>query len=301
MRSVILLTLAMVFAATSAQSQNLPGFLRGILQPGQGNAPQPPANNAAPAQPAAAPVGRPSIFGDTSLEEEVAMGQQLAGRLLGAAPLVRDDRIQAYVNRVGRWVAAQADRPELRWHFGVIESADVNAFAMPGGFVFITKGLFDRLETESELAGVLGHEVAHVVAGHHLKLYKQSQTVGVVSGVLSQLVARRDQTGLGRNLLGNGAEALARGLDKDSEHEADRMGTVYAARAGYEPYGLLSVLGKLARINPGDGGIALLFKTHPAPQDRLSRLGDDLGLSLEPYADGRSNAERFTSITAPRR
>ena len=110
-----------------------------------------------------------------SQEEEVAIGRQAAGNILGAAPLVKDAKLQQYVNRVGRWIASQSERPDLDWHFGVIESNDLNAFAAPGGYIFVTKGLYRSLQSESELAGVLAHEVGHVIKKHHLKILQQSR------------------------------------------------------------------------------------------------------------------------------
>src|SRR5512135_2939644 len=102
--------------------------------------------------------------------EEIAIGRQIAGDLLGAAPLVKDARLQKYVNQVGEWVASQSERPDLPWHFGVIQSEDVNAFAAPGGYIFVTLGLYRLLQNEADLAGVLGHEIGHVIRKHHLKL-----------------------------------------------------------------------------------------------------------------------------------
>ncbi len=106
------------------------------------------------------------LVGSASWEQERAIGQQVAGRLLGQYPLVADAKLQQYVNKVGRWVAQQSDRPDLPWVFGMIDSPAVNAFAMPGGYVFVSKGLYQQLASEAELAGVLGHEIAHVQQKH---------------------------------------------------------------------------------------------------------------------------------------
>jgi len=92
-------------------------------------------------------------------EEELAIGRQAAGNLLGAAPLVNDLKLQQYVNLVGRWVASRSERADLNWRFGVVDSNDLNAFAAPGGYIFVTKGLYRLLHNESELAGVLAHEM----------------------------------------------------------------------------------------------------------------------------------------------
>src|SRR5690606_31603400 len=101
--------------------------------------------------------------------EEIEIGGHLAGIVLGAAPLAEDPALQHYVNRLGRWLAQHSERPNLPWKFGVIETDDVNAFSTPGGYVLISRGLFDRMRNEAELAGVLAHEIAHVVDKHHIK------------------------------------------------------------------------------------------------------------------------------------
>jgi predicted Zn-dependent protease len=244
----------------------------------------------------------PGIFGDVLRsvqkaaapeDDEFKIGRQLAGNLLGAVPLAKDAKLQRYVNRVGRWVASQSERPDLKWYFGVLDSDDVNAFALPGGYVFVTRGLFNLLADEAELAGVLGHEIGHVVLKHHLKVLKQSQMVDVVSGLAASKAGSDELT---QRVLGKGAEALARGLDKNAEFEADRAGVVLATRAGYSPYGLPMALRSIAARNPREASLALLFKTHPLPQERLQKLGDAMGDAFERYDDGKSLKERFASV-----
>lgn len=209
-----------------------------------------------------------------SESEEIAIGRQIAGNLLGAAPLVKDDKLQKYVNRIGRWVATQSERPDLPWHFGVIQSEDVNAFAAPGGYIFITLGLYRTFQSEADLAGVLGHEVGHVLRQHHLKILQQSKLVDAGSKALSKSVGGNDKV---QQLIGSGAEIVARGLDKDAEFEADRIGVVLATRAGYDAYGLPSVLQQIGHAAKDDDRVALLFKTHPLPEDRLNKLGGAMG------------------------
>ncbi len=126
----------------------------------------------------------------TSTEEEIAIGQEIAGRLLGAAPLVKDERLQRYVNEVGRWLSLQSRRTDLNWYFGVLDSEDINAFAAPGGFIFLTKGLYRKLHYEAELAGVLGHEIGHVVKRHHLNIIKKSKAIDMGSSLLSQKLGK---------------------------------------------------------------------------------------------------------------
>ncbi|MCM2355956.1 MAG: M48 family metalloprotease, partial [Arenimonas sp.] len=106
-------------------------------------------------------------------EQEIELGRGIAANLLGARPLVRDQALQQYVNRIGLWLALQTERPNLPWRFGVMDSTDVNAFALPGGTILITQGLYDRLRDEAELASVLSHEIAHVVERHQVKAIKK--------------------------------------------------------------------------------------------------------------------------------
>lgn len=266
-------------------------------QPAQ---PVPPAQPMAPTPPAA-PVAQPEkprdqllkalLGGKTSPEEEARIGQQIAGNLLGAAPLVRDDVLQRYVNRVGRWVALQSERPDLAWHFGVIDSDDLNAFAAPGGYVFLTRGLYRKLKSEAELAGVLGHEIGHVIRKHHLKLLQKSQGIAALGGFLGGKL--KDENQLVQNLIGNGAEIVARGLDKDAEYEADRIGVVLTARAGYDAYALPAVLAEIGHVAKSDRSVSLLFKTHPLPEERLGQLSEAVGDRLEGLPEGQAGERRF--------
>ncbi len=234
-----------------------------------------------------------ALFGDYSPEEETRIGKQIAGNLLGAVPLVRDDKLQRYVNLVGNWVAQQSGRKDVAWHFGVLDTEDINAFAAPGGYIFVTKGLYRRLDNEAELAGVLAHEIAHVTQKHHLKVLKQSSLIGALGQAASSKA--KDSAPVVQNLIGNGAEIMARGLDKNAEFEADRIGIVYAARAGYDPWGLPGVLQDMAALPAKDSRTSLLYKTHPHPADRLAALGEAVDGRLDAVS-GKELAERFYRI-----
>ena len=222
-------------------------------------------------------VGKDLATATTGIDEkeEIVIGQELAGRTLGAAPLVNAPALQTYINRVGRWVASQSERPDLPWHFGVINTSSINAFAIPGGYVLITRGLYDLLDNESQLGGVLGHEIAHIVKRHHISVMQKQAGVSAVTGAAQEALASRGgRSAALNNLLGTGAEVLARGLDKDAEFESDNLGVVLAARAGYSPYGLVEFLHKLQARGANDKELSLLFSTHPSPGDRLEKLGE---------------------------
>ncbi len=231
-------------------------------------------------------------FVGISQEQEITIGRQIAGNLLGASALVKDRSLQIYVNNVGRWVASQGERPELAWHFGVIESSDVNAFAAPGGYIFLTRGLYSLLQNEAELAGVLGHEIGHVIRKHHLKILQQSSLVDLGGRLLSKQIGGSDKV---QKLIGNGAEIVARSLDKNAEFEADRIAVVLAARAGYGAFALPEVLQQIGHFAKDDGSVALLFKTHPHPDDRLEKLGLAMSDRLEDVK-GKTLVARFYRI-----
>ena len=227
--------------------------------------------------------------------QEISIGRDVAARLLGAAPLVPDERLQRYVNSVGRWLALHTERPGLPWHFGVLDTNSVNAFATPGGNVFITRGLYARLHSEAELAGVLAHEISHVLRKHHLAAMQKNARTGLAADALSLALANRGNSEARDKLISAGTELYARGLDKADELEADRLGVVIAARAGYDAYGLPAVLQTLETINPQDSSLALMFKTHPAPAERLEALEQAMQPTLDRYAAQPDLAARFTS------
>jgi predicted Zn-dependent protease len=231
-------------------------------------------------------------------KEEVEIGSGIASNLLGAATLVPDAQMQKYVNLIGRWVAQQSERPNLEWHFGVLESNDVNAFAAPGGYVFITKGLLLKMKSEAQLAGVLGHEIGHVLKKHHLKAIQKNAQVSLFADALSIASQRSKSTEALNKIAGIGPEMSARGLDKEDEFEADRIGVVLAARAGYDPYGLPLVLETLANLNPQDSSLALMFKTHPAPTARLEALGKEMPI-LDKYSTQPELDTRFVKTLEP--
>lgn len=235
---------------------------------------------------------------DYTPEQEEAIGRRVMADLLGAAPLVNDAAMQRYVNQVGRWVALQSDRPRLNWRFGVTQDANVNSFAAPAGYILITKGLYDRLNTEAELASVLAHEIAHVVKGHHIRAMKSSARGDFLSSV-AQIAAEkkgREDVKYAANAFSGGTEIFVRGFDKNDEFESDLYGMVLTARAGYNPFALPGVLTTLGNINPKDGAVSLLFSTHPSPRERLDRIEASVGDKLDRYAGGIDNTATFARL-----
>ena len=293
---------ASLLAVTSAQALafDFKGAIKDAVEKEIGQKPETAPNEssqtpAATGSASAASSSEPEFnWKNPSQEEEISLGRQIAGNLLGAAPLVKDAALQKYVNSVGRWVASQSERPDLPWRFGVIESEDINAFAAPGGYIMVTKGLYRKLSNEAQLAGILGHEIGHVVKKHQLKVLQKQQLLNIGAGFLSDKYAKDNK--LVSKAIGTGAEISARSLDKSAEYEADRLGLSYATRAGYEPYGLTEVLQTIGQTNKNDGSVALLFKTHPHPDERLVALGDAIGNKLDNVKNGKTLENRFYQL-----
>jgi predicted Zn-dependent protease len=217
--------------------------------------------------------------------KEIEIGRQLAAVLLGSKPLHPDMALQRYVNQLGRWISLQSERPGLPWTFIVLDDTGYNAFAAPGGYVFVTKGLIDRCADEAELAGILAHEITHVTAKHHLHAMRKTAQ----SGVFTQLVASQIKTNAVGNLVASqflalGRNLYARGLDQTDEYHADRNGVALAARAGFDPFGLVAVLQQLRSATPDNPMFTLALATHPPAQARLDQLEQAMGRRLDGYA-----------------
>ncbi len=233
--------------------------------------------------------------------EEIRLGSDLAGMLLGAAPLIEDPAKQQYVNTLGKWLALHSERPNLPWKFGIVESDDYNAFSTPGGYVIITRGLFDRMRNESELAGVLAHEVAHVVRKHHVKALQKGLRDQALSEMRNYFSV---STGSGladqftNAVLSAGKDMYTQGLDHEDEYEADRMAVVIAARSGYSPYGLGGVLQTLTASAEAEG-YGLHNRTHPLPLKRIARLDSAMGARLDKLPGLVDDLASFVALRAP--
>lgn len=211
-------------------------------------------------------------FQPIGLEEEKAIGASLAARVFDryGGPY-NNPGLLRYVNLVGQAVAGMSDRTEVEYHFAIINTNEPNAFATPGGYVFVSIGLLRLLENEAQLAGVLGHEIAHITHQHALKTIQRGRRLQGISA-LGLAAFNENPEKFGRLIDGISDIIFTRGLDKDLEFEADKMGVEYAARVGYNPSGLrdfIRILGQKTRSG------SIFFSTHPPPRtryDRLSRL-----------------------------
>ena len=215
--------------------------------------------------------------------KEAEIGRQLAAVLLGSKPLHPDMALQNYVNQLGRWISLQSPRPDLPWTFAVLDDAGFNAFAVPGGYVFVTKGLIDRVTDESELAGILAHEIMHVALRHHLIAIGKNARAGALTQVIGSQLNNNLGGALSSQLLNLGKNLYSKGLDQGDEFEADRRGVALAARAGFDPYGLVAVLQQLRTAAPADPAFMLSLSTHPPAQVRMDQVEQAMGNRLDAF------------------
>jgi len=201
--------------------------------------------------------------------EELAIGQQQDLEIRREMGVYDDQNLQRYVSDIGQQIARNSHRPNLPWSFTIVDSPAINAFALPGGYVYVTRGILAYLDDESELAGVLGHEIGHVTARHAAQAYTRQAEANLGLTILSIFVPGTQPftdlgaTGLGVLFLRNGREA---------ELEADRLGVEYGSGAGYDPSGVPRFLATLARVSAlSERGMPNWLSTHPDPGLRVTR------------------------------
>ncbi|MEB3151187.1 MAG: M48 family metalloprotease [Sphaerospermopsis sp.] len=197
--------------------------------------------------------------------DEENVGNNAAAQILGVAKLHNNNNVQKYLNLVGANIAEQVGQ-KYKWRFAVIDTESVNAFATSSGIIFVTKGLFNLLQNEDELAFVLAHEISHVTKRHHYQVVLKQRLIEKASKNLKDIIPDN------KELSQLSGQIYARGLDKTAEYEADRIGATLMTRAGYNPSAVLGVIEKLKKLNGDDPQAQLLFATHPSPSQREDEL-----------------------------
>ena len=208
----------------------------------------------------------PAQAGMISLEQEIEMGRETAKSLEAQYGLYQDDAMQERVNRIGQRLAAVSGRTEIAYSFKVLNHNEVNALACPGGFIYVFKGLIDYMPSDTELAGVLGHEVGHVAKKHTVNsIEKQLWTT------LALIVATGGRGGM--SLIGAAQQALFAGYSRTDERGADKEGFYNTVNAGFNPYSMLITANKLEDLAEQGGGAKYgLFSSHPEPEERVKRI-----------------------------
>ena len=184
------------------------------------------------------PVNGEQDFVLMSEEQEISLGRQYSAEISKEMPPYEDAALNALVQAVGEKLAAHSHRPDLIYRFTVVDSTQVNAFALPGGYIYITRGLLAYLNSEAELAAVLGHEIGHVTARHSVRQHSTATVTGLLGAVLAASTGIQGVDTL-TNLAGT---AIVRGYGREHELEADRLGAEYLAKSGYDPQGMLEVV-----------------------------------------------------------
>ena len=208
--------------------------------------------------------------------EEVAMGNQYAQQIEQQLPMVRDPEIVRYINVLGDSIARVVDDRSLSWRFNVVDQAEINAFAVPGGHIYVNRGLIERTTNMSELAGVLGHEIAHVTQRHSMKQMAAAQRANAGLSIGCILAPSFCQ-----GLAGTGVSVLAQvgfaKFSRDDETESDRYGVLYVTRAGIDPRGMPSMFRILLRErerNPGS--VEAWFASHPVEESRIRTTEEEI-------------------------
>jgi len=211
-------------------------------------------------------------FSLMSEAQEIQLGQELDVQVRREMGVYEDAELQRYVSEVGMRLARASERPNLPWAFTVIDEPAVNAFALPGGKIYLTRGILPFLHNEEEMAGVLGHEIGHVTARHSAQQYTKATSAGVGLTLLSIFVPEaRPIQGVAETALG----VLFLKYGRDDELQADRLGAEYTAKTGWDPRGVAGMLRTLQRLDVASGsrkGVPNWLSTHPAPADRVERV-----------------------------
>ncbi len=238
-----------------------------------------------------------------SEDKEIKLGKELHEKIMASTPIYTDEKLQAYIDRIGQKIVKNSHRPHLNYTFTIIDSPDINAFALPGGFIYINRGLIGYLQSEAQLAAVLAHEVGHVTGRHSVKQDTARKGSSVVT-VLSVLTTGSTVVGDVTSLWGT---AAVMGYGREMELEADSLGAEYLFNMGYNPKAMIEVIGVLkdqerfARRQARESGKKTatyhgVFSTHPRNDTRLQEVVAKAG-ELSAEQSGEDNVTEFRRQT----
>ncbi len=229
-----------------------------------------------------------------STEQEVQIGEGVDQNLRQEFKVLPEGELTAYIDGVGRRVAAHADRKDVTYHFAVLDDDIVNAFAAPGGFIYITTGLLKAARSEAEVAAVLGHEVGHVVGRHSVRRLQTAYGVALATDLVIG-----DQKTM-QAIIGVATQVVLLKNSRSAEFEADEFGLKYSGAAGYDPAKMLDFFQTLLDMQGGSSpsGLEGWFSTHPATEDRITRGRELLSQYTPPGSPLEVGADRYLTATA---
>jgi predicted Zn-dependent protease len=223
---------------------------------------------------------------DVSQDQEVAIGAQTAQQIEEQLPLVNDPYITSYINELGDTIVSRTSRSDLEWHFFVVNSHQVNAFALPGGFVYINRGLIEATTRADELAGVLGHEIGHVIERHSVKQMQNQQKVGAVASLACTLTNLCDSQ-LGQAAINVGGSAVIARYSRQDELEADSEAVENVLKVNIDPEGIPALFEVLMEQRQREPSIVEgWFSTHPLEESRIEHARVLIGKSGADRASG---------------
>ena len=232
---------------------------------------------------------------EANTEREIDFGRGVSAKILGKYPILRDERKVRYISQIGTGISAQLGRPELRYFFGILDTDEINAFAAPGGYIFVTRGALKLMRNEAQLAGVLAHELAHVDQKHIVrKLKLQSTDRSVTSGIAQVLGGATLTAKIALERLNDLAfkMLMEEGLSKEDEADADKKALEMLMSTGYD---LQSYLEYLQSLKPylEQGQAKVLSKTHPTIEFRYNNLREFIIKNELVNFQGKKNEKRF--------
>jgi beta-barrel assembly-enhancing protease len=240
-----------------------------------------------------APIAALTSFVLISVDLETRIGREAQAALVRKQPRVTDAAVAGYVQAVGRQLAPKAEGPRFPYSFDVADAGEINAFALPGGPVWVHRGALAAARTEAELAGVIAHEIAHIALRHPARQISGQVVSNLGLSLLSALLGNS----FSASTTQAAAEVLAGGMflkfSRDDEREADGAGAALVARAGWDPHGLIGfmeVVRAAAKRDPS--AVEVFFSTHPAPEDRIARLH----IAVRSLPKGRRDSRAFASM-----
>ena len=243
------------------------------------------------------------LLGPLSEEEEVEVGRTAAEQIEQELELLSDDLVTSYISNLGQALAAQSARSSLAYRFKVVNTSEINAFALPGGFIYLNRGLIEAADNEDELAGVLAHEIAHVVARHGAEQVQRAAYANLGLSVLGSILGNGTGAQIGKVAAEMATAGTFMRFTRDAEREADRLGAENVVVAGHDPRGMITFFEKLGALRDGQANaVERFFASHPDPTERIANIEDLLTSSRRDLAAAERSGgptisgERFSGV-----